>query len=123
MFNSGDINLKLLHSTWKVLFSDGKMKTFGSIAVIVAVVAVLYACGSLSTALIIITSLISAVLGIIAGLSMVLCSGKMEKASRPEVQPMVATLLLTKMMVRNFCTWKNSNYLVRDIHILYSVIK
>ena len=113
---------------WLICFQefenpDGKMKRLGFIAVIVAVVAVLYACGCLNTALIIITSLISSVLGIIAGLSMVLCSGKMERASRPKVQPMVATLLLTKMMVRNFCTWKSSNYLVSGIYILYSVIK
>ena len=113
---------------WLICFQefespDGKMKRLRFIAVIVAVVAVLYVCGCLNTALIIITSLISSVLGIIAGLSMVLCSGKMERASRPKVQPMVATLLLTKMMVRNFCTWKSSNYMVSGIHILYSVIK
>ena len=75
------------------------MKKLVTIAVLVAVCAVLYSFGLLNTVLIVIASLVSAIMGTTAGLSMVLCSGKMRRASAPKVQPMVATLLLTKMMV------------------------
>lgn len=74
-------------------------KTYKYLAAGVAVTAVLYGCGYLSTVLMIAACGLSVVMGVVAGLSMVLCTGEMQRATEPDVQPSVATLLLTRMMV------------------------